>query len=112
MYIEVCDIGAFRVVRVMDDLGNDSNLEDLKAAVREQMDNHAQNIALSFTRRTYFFSRLIAVMVQFLGFVKERNGIFAIVHADPNMRNMLTLVGIDKLIRAFADEQQLESSAF
>jgi hypothetical protein len=110
MEIETVDRAGYRILRVKEDLTSDSDLTDLKTAVKLQIDDSVRNIAISFTEKSYFYSRTIAVLVQFLGLIKELEGNLAIIHPDAGKSKMLTLIGLGKLIQTFTDENELKST--
>lgn len=108
MQIEAVDKNGYRLLRINEDLKQDTNLNDLKSLISTKFDDNVKNLALSFTERSYFYSRTIAIITQFLGQIKERDGYFAIIHPNDNMLEMIKLVGLDKLIKTYTSEDDLE----
>jgi anti-anti-sigma factor len=109
METQSCDINGYRLVRIMEDLTQETNLAALKAAVSPHLDNGVKNLALSFTENSYFFSRTIAILVQFLGHIKENDGRLAIIHPNDKMLEMFKMVGLGMLIDLYTSEDALKT---
>jgi anti-anti-sigma factor len=107
MEIEAVDINGYRVLRIKEDLTRDSNLTKFKSLVKPHLDEGVKNLALSFTRDSYFYSRTIAIIVQFMGHIKENDGNIAIIHPNNGVLEMIKLVGLGKLIETYTSEDSL-----
>ena len=107
MEIEAFDKNGYRLLRIKEDLVPDTDLKELKSCINSHLDESVRNLALSFTRRSYFYSRTIAILTQFMGYVKENDGSFAIVHPNAEMLEMIELIGLDKLIETYTSEESL-----
>ena len=107
METEALLVNGYRVVRIKEDLSNDTELSALKAAIKPYLDEDFHNLALSFTEKTVFFSRTIAVLVQFLGHLKENDGSLTIIHPNEKILEMIHLVGLDKLMDTLTSEDEL-----
>jgi anti-anti-sigma factor len=80
----------------------------MKALIHSHVDESVINLALSFTKDSYFYSRTIAILTQFLGNIKEHGGSFSIIHPNKNMLEMIELVGLGKLIETYTSEDSLK----
>lgn len=107
MEIETLDKNGYRILRIKEHLSQHTDLTVLKELLREHMNNEVQNLALSFTAESYFYSRTIAILVQCLGHIKEREGNFAIVHPNKNMLEMIKLTGLGKLMEMHLSEESV-----
>ena len=110
MEIEALDKNGYRLLRIKEDLSHDTDLTALKMLVNSHLDGGVSNLALSFTKDSYFFSRTIAILVQFMGNIKEREGHFAIVHPNSGMLEMINLIGLGKLMETYTSEESLGNS--
>lgn len=109
MDIEALDKNGYRLLRINEDLKQDTDLKKLKSLINDHFDDSVKNLALSFTEASYFYSRTIAIITQFLGYIKERDGLFAIIHPNTHMLEMIKLVGLDKLITTCTSEDELKA---
>lgn len=107
MEIEALDKNGYRLLRIKEDLSHNTDLTALKMLVNSHLDGGVNNLALSFTKDSYFFSRTIAILVQFMGHVKEREGNFAIIHPNKSMLEMINLIGLGKLMETYTSEESL-----
>ena len=111
MEIEACEKNGYRLVRIKENLTPDTDLVKFKELVSTQLEDEISNLALSFTEESYFYSRTIAILIQFMGIVKERNGSFAIIHPNSKMLEMIQLIGLEKFIETHTSEEALGSAS-
>ena len=107
MEIETFDKNGFCLLRIKDDISHNTDLSQLKKIVNKYIDEGVSNLALSFSKESFFFSRTIAVLVQFMGSIKEREGNFAIIHPNTSMLEMIKLIGLGKLIETYTSEDAI-----
>lgn len=107
MEIETLDKNGYRLLRIKEDLGQSTDLTELKSLLASRIDDEVKNLAFSFTEKSYFYSRTIAILTQFLGTIKERDGQFALIHPNDSMLEMIRLVGLNKLMGLHATEDEL-----
>ena len=105
MEIETLDKNGYSLIRVHEDLLQETDLAPLKAAIRSVLDEGKVNLAVSFTGGTCFYSRTIAVLVQILGEVKEFGGNLAVIHPKEGMLEMIKVVGLGILIETHTSEE-------
>jgi anti-anti-sigma factor len=97
----------FQILTLRDDLGGNTDLNELKEIVRGLLEKGMKNLAISFTEGSYFCSLTLSVLVQFLGFVKEREGDLVILKPNERIKNTLQIVGLNKLIKMVDSEEML-----
>jgi anti-anti-sigma regulatory factor len=107
MKFEFAEMNGYRLVRITEDITRESDLNELKSIVRQNLDSGTTNLAVSFTHASNFYSPLIAVLVQFLGYVKEHDGNLAVVHPNEGMLDVLKLVGLGKLMLLYTSEDKI-----
>lgn len=108
MEIEALDKNGYRLLRIKEDLAPDTDLKELKTVISSHIDDSVKNLALSFTRDSYFYSRTIAILTQFMGHVKENDGSFAVIHPNGDMLEMIELIGLNKLIETYTSEESIK----
>jgi hypothetical protein len=107
MEIEALDKNGYRLLRIKEDLRQSTDLTELKFLLASHIDDEVKNLAFSFTEKSYFYSRTIAILTQFLGTIKERNGQFALIHPNNGMLEMIRVVGLNKLMGLYVTEDEL-----
>ncbi len=107
MEIEALEKNGYRLLRIKENLSHDTDLTALKMLVNSHLEDGITNLALSFTKDSYFFSRTIAILVQFMGYIKEREGRFAVIHPNGSMLEMINLIGLGKLMETYTSEEAL-----
>ena len=107
MEIEALDKNGYRLLRIKEDLSSTTDLKKLKTLIQSQLDEKVANLALSFTKDSFFYSRTIAILVQFMGYVKEREGNFAVIHPNIGMLEMIKLTGLGKLMETYISEESI-----
>ena len=107
MEIEALDKNGYRLLRIKDDLSIENDVAELKSLVKPHLDEGVKNLALSFTGNSYFYSRTIAILVQFMGQIKENDGNFAVIHPNAEVLEMIKLVGLGKLIETYTSEESI-----
>ena len=96
------------VVRIKEDITRESDLKELKDQVRRRIESEGvKNLAISFTQESNLYSPLIAVLVQFLGYVKEKDGNLVVVHPNNGMLDVIRMVGLGKLMILAKSEDEI-----
>lgn len=109
MDFEFTQKNGYHLLRVNRDISREEDLNALKKVVREKIENQKiAKLAVSFARESNFYSPLIAVLVQFLGFVKELDGTLIIVHPNQEMLDVLEMVGLGKLMVLRTSEDDIQ----
>jgi anti-anti-sigma factor len=112
MIYEFSDKNGFRIVRIKDDITRETDLNELKNVVKDKIDKeNITHLAVSFTRESNFYSPLIAVLVQFLGYVKEKDGSLAIIHPNEGMLDVIRMVGLGKLMNLYTSEDLIGAAS-
>lgn len=108
MDFEFAEKNGYHVVRVNQDIAREAELNELKTVVRKKIDiDGVKNLAVCFGPDCNFYSPLIAVLVQFLGQVKERDGNLAVVHPNNAMLDVIRMVGLGKLMTLLKSEDDI-----
>jgi anti-anti-sigma factor len=97
----------FHILHMREDVGGTTDLDAFKELIRGLLDKGMKNLAIEFTPNSYFCSLTLSVLVQFLGFVKEREGELVILRPNERIANTLQIVGLHKLIKMANAETDL-----
>ncbi|MBD3421248.1 MAG: hypothetical protein GF398_14125 [Chitinivibrionales bacterium] len=109
MFIHSDKRHGYKILRVKDDLGRETDFAELKNKVKECVDQGDTNVALAFTKESYFYTSSISGLVQCLGLVREKNGKLAIIQPNEGMLDTLRIVGLGKLIDIYFSEDEISS---
>lgn len=107
MKTELDTVNNYQIVRILQEIPRDNDFSKLKKTVYSILEDGNKNIAISFSKDTYLYSRTIAVLVQFLGLVKEKDGNFAVVHPDPKMLKSLKMIGLSFMMQLCTEEKSI-----
>lgn len=107
MEIEKLEKNGYILLRVKEDLKQETDMTPLKQVAGTIVAEGNFNLAISFTYTSNFFSRTIAILVQILGLVKESGGHLSVVHPNADMLEMIRIVGLEKLIDTHTSEETI-----
>jgi len=79
----------------------------LKPIVSRFLDCGTVRIALSFTPRSFLYSKYITVLAECLDMINRKDGVLAIIQPNNDMLDTLKLIGLDKVIRITHTEEEL-----
>ncbi|HMD69207.1 MAG TPA: STAS domain-containing protein [Chitinivibrionales bacterium] len=102
--------GDYTVFRFREDVVLNSDLADLKKRIERHLAEGATNIAIAFTRSSYLYTRSIAMLIACLEMIKDAGGHLAIVEANNDILDILTVIDFDRMIRIVGSEEELVSS--
>jgi anti-anti-sigma factor len=110
MHIEIAKRKDYVILRIQEDLSAKSNLAQLKERILGLLRKGQANIALSFTRNSYFHSQTIATLVQCIETVHEQGGTLAIVEPNEDIRDVLNTISLDKLVTIYPTEDAIDEA--
>lgn len=101
MQYEVDDVGKFKVIHVIGNISPDVGTKMLEDTVSELMDNGHHHFVFNLERVTYLDSAGIGIFIHCLCDVKENHGTLCIVAEDKQVLEVLSMVGVDRLITIY-----------
>jgi len=107
MEIEKLEKNGYYLLRVKEDLKQETDMTPLKEIAQSAIKENNSNIAIAFTYDSNFFSCTIAILVQILGLVKEFGGRLSVIHPNADMLEMIRIVGLEKLIDMHTSEETI-----
>ena len=108
MNIETSFRNGYRVIRVRESLGAQSDLRDLTDEVERAIGEGLERVALAFTEDSYLDSRAIGNLAKCVEMVEAVGGALAVVQPNPDIADFLRVVGFVDHIRLCASEQELQ----
>ncbi|HUI90647.1 MAG TPA: STAS domain-containing protein [Chitinivibrionales bacterium] len=109
MKLEVYKKNGYLVIRLKEDVGLNSDLTGLKSVIEQRLAQGARLIAIAFTPSSYLYTKSISVLIACSELIKDAGGRLAIVEANRDILDILSVIDFDKVIKIFADENDLVS---
>jgi hypothetical protein len=105
MRSESFSVGEFRVIRVWEDLGIDSDLSELKKVV--ERDHGLANLVLAFTEDSSLYSRTAAVLMECYKILHKRNGSLGVLKPNHSISFVLNTIGLGHLMKTYESEEAI-----
>jgi len=105
MKYEIEEKGRFKMVHIIGniDVATNKELDDAISALVEQGNHH---FVFNLKRTTYLDSSGISIFIHCLCDVQQNNGSVYIIAEDNQVRRVLEMVGINRLIKTFSSEKE------
>ena len=100
-------INGFEVIRIRDDIEPRMDLEEVRAAVGELIEQGHTSIALSFTPSSHLDSRAIGGLAKCVELVRSHKGRLAIVQPNREIADFLRIVGFVRHVEICSTEAEL-----
>jgi len=98
----------FQVVQLV---GKIDRLKDsivLKSYVNTLIEKNALNIALNLSEVTYLDSGALNVLIYSHNTLKKKGGTLVLIEPNEYVKDVLEVVGLDKLVRIYATKEEFE----
>ena len=109
MNISVYKKGGYCVFRIQEDVGLTTELSDLRRRIEQELAAGAKNVAIAFTQPSYLYTKSIAVLIACSEMIKDAGGHLAILEANKDILDILSVIDFDKMIKIFGSEEELVS---
>jgi anti-anti-sigma factor len=110
MEIDIYTKGKYRVLRLKEDVGLNTDLKELKSCIEGQLSQGKTCIALAFTQQSYLYTKSIAVLISCSEIIKDAGGHLAVIEANRDILDILSVIDFDKMISLYKTEEELVSS--
>jgi anti-anti-sigma factor len=107
MRIDATSANGYRVLAIAEDLGLNSDLAQLRAAIDECLAKGLVRIALRFTPNSFLSTRAIAVLVQCVERVNDHAGRLAVLQPNGDIKHCLQVTRLDELFEVAETEDEL-----
>lgn len=111
MNIQSYDKSGYRVFDLTDDVVFNTDLTVLTESVRNVLVDGVVHIALRFTKASYLYTESIAVLVECLEFIQEKQGSMAIISPNQDILDVLRVIGFESIIQVCNSDQELSIPA-
>ena len=110
MRYEIEDLAHFKVIHI---IGNIDTAETTKVLDKEigcLIDSGSHHFVFNLERTTYLDSAGISIFIHCLCDVQQNNGSVYIIAEDNQVRRVLEMVGINRLITTFDNEKEFKNA--
>jgi len=107
MRIDIYQKNIYHIFRIQEDVGLHSDLSELKQQIDRKLLEGARHIVVSFTKNSYLYTRSIAVLIACLESIKDHDGSLAIMEANKDIFDILSVIDFDKMIKIVKSESEL-----
>jgi anti-anti-sigma factor len=106
MEYEFEDRFGFKMIHIIGNIDTESNTKKLDREINAFIKEDQHNFVFNLKRTTYLDSAGISIFIHCLCDVQEHNGSVFIIAQDNQVRRVLEMVGINRLIKIFDDEEE------
>jgi anti-anti-sigma regulatory factor len=111
MELDIYEKNGYHIFRFKEDIGLGTDLAGLKAVIEKYLDQGARSVAIAFTQSSYLYTKSIAVLIACSEMIKDAGGRLAIIEANSDIMDILSVIDFDKVIRIFNTENDLAPEA-
>ncbi len=108
MKFSVSDKGKFKVIGIEGDLLINKRYEEINKTVLKLIKEGFHHFVFNLEKLSLIDSSGISVFINCLCDVQENNGSIFLIIPDPNVREVIELVGLNRLIKTYHSEKDFE----
>ena len=105
MKYEIEDKGAFKMIHIIGNIDTDASTKKLDKDIYGHIKAGERRFVFNLERTTYLDSAGISIFIHCLCDVQEHNGSVYIIAQDNQVRRVLEMVGINRLIKTYDNEE-------
>ncbi len=106
MQYEMEDRGNFKMIHIIGNITPEISTKVLDETISQCINNGYHNFVFNLERTTYLDSSGIGIFIHCLCDVQENNGSIYIIAEESQIKEVLHLVGIDRLIKIYSSEEE------
>jgi anti-anti-sigma factor len=103
---EIEDKGRFKMIHIIGDITPEASTNLLDNAISKLIGGGYHDFVFNLERTTYLDSSGISIFIHCLCDVQENKGSIYIIAEDNQVRDVLAMVGIDRLIKVYGSEKE------
>jgi len=108
MKFSVSDNDKFKVINIEGDLLINKRYEEINKAVLKLIKEGYHHFVFNLEKLSLIDSSGISVFINCLCDVQENNGSIFLIIPDPSVREVIELVGLNRLIKTYNSEKEFE----
>lgn len=98
--------GIFSIINISGNIDTAETTKKLDIEISERIERGEHHFVFNLRKTTFLDSAGISIFIHCLCDVQENNGSIFIIAEDKHVRNVLTMVGIDRLITTYASVEE------
>jgi anti-sigma B factor antagonist len=106
MQYEVEDKGRFKMVHIIGNITPEVGTKVLDDTLSEFIEQGCHHFVFNLERTTYLDSSGIGIFIHCLCDVQENNGSIYIIAEESQVKEVLRMVGIDRLIKVYSSQDE------
>jgi anti-anti-sigma factor len=106
MQYEIEEKGRFSMIHIIGNLNHELSTKILDDAISARIKQGHHNFVFNLERASYLDSTGISIFIHCLCDVQENNGSIYIIAEDTQVREVLRMVGIDRLVKVYDSEDE------
>lgn len=106
MKYEIEDKGKFKMIHIIGNIDTEENTKKLDDDIFSCIKNGRHHFVFNLEKTTYLDSAGISIFIHCLCDVQENKGSVFIIAKDNQVRKVLEMVGIDRLMKAYHSEAE------
>jgi anti-anti-sigma factor len=108
MKFTIADKGKFKVIAIEGDLLINKRYDEINKTVLKLIKEGFHHFVFNLEKLSLIDSSGISVFINCLCDVQENNGSIYLIIPDPNVREVIELVGLNRLIKTYNTEKDFE----
>jgi anti-anti-sigma factor len=105
MQYEVEDKGRFKMIHIIGNITPEVSTKVLDETISRYIESGCHDFVFNLERTTYLDSSGIGIFIHCLCDVQENNGSIYIIAEESQVKEVLRMVGIDRLIKIYNSEE-------
>jgi anti-anti-sigma factor len=106
MKFEIEDRGSFKMIHIIGNIDTEENTKKLDDDIFSCIKNGHHHFVFNLEKTTYLDSAGISIFIHCLCDVQENKGSVYIIAKDNQVRKVLEMVGIDRLMKTYGSEAE------
>ena len=105
MKYEIEDMGKFRMIHIVGNIDSDTSTKVLDNDISKSIASGDHNFVFNLEKTTYLDSAGISIFIHCLCDVQENKGSIYIIAEENQVKEVLSMVGIDRLIKIYSSAE-------
>jgi anti-anti-sigma factor len=105
--IELCEKDEHFIIKVLEDLTLYSKFDLLTEIISKALKDGKKTVALSFTRKSYLNTKLIATLVQYWKLAQDKGATFGLISPNKDILDALRTIGLADMISIYSSEEEI-----
>jgi anti-anti-sigma factor len=106
MKYEIENKGEFKMIHIIGNIDTEENTKKLDDEINDCIRHGSHNFVFNLQRTTFLDSAGISIFIHCLCDVQENKGSVYIIAKENQVRKVLEMVGIDRLMKTYRSEEE------